>query len=255
MSLLANISDWLQKSGSLTRNLLNSPLKSEWKADRTPVTEIDQTVEHFLRESIIQHYPEDGIIGEEFPAHQPDATRQWIIDPIDGTRALIGGFPTFTTLIAMMENDRAIVSGMLQPITNECWVAEHQAQTLYNKKAVSCDQNVEHLSDACFATTSTLLVSEQDKPKIEHFMREAKLYQLGADGYAYGKLTCGTVDLIVESGMQPYDFMPLIPIITGAGGIITDWQGKELTLRSNGQVIAASSKALHQQAMALLNEA
>ena len=225
------------------------------KQDGTPVTQIDREIELFLREKIQEHFPDDGIIGEEFPAHQPDAARQWIIDPIDGTRTLIAGFPTFTTLIAFMENDRAVTSAMLQPMTGEFWVGEQQQHTTLNGKPVHCRQHITSLEEAHFATTSPFLVEAKDKPIIEHFMQEAKLCLLGGDGYAYGRFASGGVDLVIESGMQPYDFMPLIPIVTGAGGIMTDWQGAELTLHSQGQVIAASSKALHEQARTLLNAA
>lgn len=249
---LSNIKNKLH---ALSLKLINEVQEIQEKADGTPVTKIDKAIETFLREKIMQNFPEDGIIGEEFPAHQPKAPRQWIIDPIDGTRTLIAGFPTFTTLIALMENDRAVISAMLQPITGEFWIGEHTTRTELNGTPVQCRTHITTLEEAHFATTSPFLVETKDKPIIEHFIQHSKLCLLGGDGYAYGKLASGTVDLVIESGMQSYDFMPLIPIVTGAGGIMTDWQGNELTLYSKGQVIAASSEPLHEQAMALLNTA
>ncbi|MDG1286720.1 MAG: inositol monophosphatase family protein [Rickettsiales bacterium] len=224
---------------------------TEKKPDGTPVTAVDREIELFLREEIKSNFPEDGIIGEEFPPHQPEAENQWIIDPIDGTRALIAGVPTFTTLIALLKNGHPQFSMMLQPVTGETWFGDNET-THYNGEATHC-QKVETLAAAIFSTTSPQLFRDADKPIIDSIMQNARNCQLGEDGYAYGKLAKGDLHLVVESGLKPYDFLPLVPIVIGAGAIMTDWQGNPLTLESNGDVIAASSKALHKQALALLN--
>lgn len=247
-SELCHIKQWMQELQAITLSLIDNLSDIEQKADGSPVTEVDKTIEQFLRDKIMAAYPADGIIGEEFAPHQPDALRQWIIDPIDGTRALIAGVPTFTTLIALIGK----TSAMFQPITGELWLSDG-SETNYNGDAIYC-KKVESIAAATFSTTSPQLFREEDKPIIDHIMQTVRNTQLGEDGYAYGKLAKGEVHLIIESGLKPYDFLPLLPIIQGAGGIITDWQGNPLTLESNGDVIAASSKTLHSHAIALLNE-
>lgn len=249
-----NIQIWLTEAKLHIQAMLKHSRQVSQKDDQTPVTEIDQRIESIIRQNIMQLYPEDGIIGEEMAAHQPNAQRQWVIDPIDGTRALIGGFPTFTTLISMLQNDRPIISGMMQAVTGEIWIGVHEQKTIHNEQTVECNKTARQLSDACFATTSHLLCRESDRPLFDLLLKQSKLYQLGGDGYAYGKMACGTVDVIVESGMQPYDFLPLVPIITGAGGIMTDWEGKELTLHSNGDVIAASNRELHNEVLTIIQQ-
>lgn len=247
MSELSHIKQWMQKLQPLALPLINNLSNIEHKHDGSPVTHVDKTIEQFLRDEIMSHYPADGIIGEEFSAHQPNATRQWIIDPIDGTRALIAGVPTFTTLIALMGE----VSAMFQPVTGELWLSDG-IETTYNGETIYCAK-IETIASATFSTTSPQLFRDANKPIIDKIMTQARTTQLGEDGYAYGKLAKGDVHLIVESGLKPYDFLPLLPIVHAAGGMITDWQGQPLSLKSSGDVIAASSKTLHQQAIALLN--
>ena len=247
MSELSHIKTWMQQLQTIALPLIADLSSIEQKADGSPVTLVDKTLEQFLRDKIMAAYPSDGIIGEEFPAHQPQAKRQWIIDPIDGTRALIAGVPTFTSLLALVGQ----VSAMFQPITGELWLSDG-GETTYNDEVIFCNK-AESFSEAIFSTTSPQLFRQQDKPTIDRIMQKSLSVQLGEDGYAYGKLAKGEVHLIIESGLKPYDFLPLAPIVQGAGGIITDWQGEALTLQSSGDVIAASSQSLHKQAMTLLN--
>ncbi len=251
MSELSHIKQWMQELQNIARPLIADLSQVDHKTDGSPVTKVDKTLEEFLREKIKSEFPEDGIIGEEFPPHQPEAKRQWIIDPIDGTRAMIAGVPTFTTLIALLNNGIPQLSMMLQPITGETWFGDNKTAQ-YNDQ-LAHRQKVETLASAIFSTTSPQLFREADKPVIDSIMQKARNCQLGEDGYAYGKLAKGDIHLVIESGLKPYDFLPLVPIVIGSGAMMTDWQGHPLTLESNGDVIAASSKALHKQALALLN--
>lgn len=251
MSAKDSIHKWFEALQPEISPLLENIGIPQQKPDHSPVTEADRRIEQLLREKIQADFPEDGIIGEELPPHQPQALRQWIIDPIDGTRAMIAGFPTFTTLIALLVKERPEAAGIFQPITGELWLGDGKTAT-YNGHAARIEV-VDSLEDAVFTTTSPLLFRESDKPRIEYFMHHCNAYQLGGDAYAYGKLACGRVHLIIESGMKPYDFLPLVPIVQGAGGLITDWEGNPLTLYSTGDVIAAATPQLHQRAIALLN--
>jgi len=251
MSELLHIKEWMQALPAFALPLIETLNHSEQKPDGSPVTEVDKAIEQWLREKIMRTYPQDGIIGEELEAHQPTATRQWIIDPIDGTRALLEGNPTYTTLIALLDNNIPLYSAMLQPITSELWISDGD-ETRYNSERINCTK-VDAITAATFSTTSPDLFREDDQQLIQIILRTATKVQLGEDGYAYGKLAKGDVHLVVESGLKPYDFMPLVPIVEGSGAIITDWKGAPLTVQSSGDVIATSSKALHQYAIALLN--
>lgn len=241
------------------QSLIGETEQVELKPDKSPVTQLDKKLESALRDYLMAHFPSDGIIGEEFAAYQPNVNRQWVIDPIDGTKAYIVGFATFTTLIALVEGGAPVASVMLQPVTGECWISS-DGITSYFADLTKQERQVlklKHLSEtieaAVFSTTSPLLFRESDKPKILDVASRAKVAQFGGDGYAYGKLSLGQIDLIIESGMQAYDFLPLVPIIENAGGYIRDWQGNKLTMSSTGDVIAASSEHLLKAAIALLN--
>lgn len=249
----AYITHWMDELQQLAVTLLTTGNPVEQKQDGTPVTAIDRKIEEFLRHKIEETYPQDGILGEEFPDRNPQAARKWVIDPIDGTRALIAGFPTYTTLLALLEEGQPKLSTILQPVTRERWLGDGE-HTLYHGAKVQCEP-VDSLAQAVFSTTSPLLFRENDVFRVEQLMQTARICQFGGDAYAYGKLACGHIHLIVESGMKPYDFLPLVPIVEGAAGIITDWAGDRLTLQSNGDIIAASSESLHREALALLNAA
>lgn len=247
------VEKWLRQAGGLLTAMLQEEFAREHKADASPVTAIDRAVERLLRSLITSQFPDHGIIGEELPPYKAEASTRWVIDPVDGTRALLGGFPTYTIMLALVENDKPIVSGILQPVTRELWVGDGSETTL-NGKAVRCRTQLQSLAEAHFSTTSPHLVKAEDQPMIERMMKEASLCLLGGDGYAYGKLASGTVDAIVESGMKAHDFLPLIPIIHGAGGIVSDWQGEPLHAKSNGDVVAAGSSALHEELLKRISD-
>lgn len=252
-NIQSQVAHWLHEAGELILSMSAHSVSGALKADSTPVTEIDHAVEIFLRERIMAAYPAQGIIGEEMPSHQPEAPQRWLIDPIDGTRALMAGFSSYTILLALAEANSAQYGAIYQPITRELWWGDRKAKTTtLNGKQIHtrpCTQ----IEEAFFSTTSPLLFRAEDQPHITQLMHRCKAYQLGGDGYAYGKLASGRIDLIIESGLKPYDFMALIPVIEGAGGIITDWQGNMLTLESSGDVCAAGDVQIHAKALQALN--
>jgi inositol-phosphate phosphatase/L-galactose 1-phosphate phosphatase/histidinol-phosphatase len=246
---------WVEQAGELILSMSQRAVAGHLKADASPVTEIDLAVEHFLRDQMMRYFPADGIIGEELPAHQPEAAAQWLIDPIDGTRALMAGFSSYTILLAYLRKGLPQASAIYQPVTREFWFGDAMAgQAWCNQKRIRT-RDCQTLSAAFFSTTSPLLFREQDQPLIQQLMQECKAYQLGGDAYAYAKLASGYIDVIVESGLKPHDFMALIPVIQGAGGVITDWQGNALTLNSKGDVCAAATPVLHREIINRLEQA
>lgn len=228
------------------------------KSDRTPVTLADTTCEMFIREQIMSQFPEHGIIGEEHPDHQREAPWQWIIDPIDGTKSFAAGNPLFGTLLALLHKGEPLFSVIDLPALDERYFGIKGQVTTCQRKNTSahCQSNdVTELHQArVFATTPDMF----DLAHAEQFQRLSDLCQyrgFGGDCYNYALLASGYIELVCEAQMKPFDYLPLCPIIEGACGIITDWQGQALSLSSDGTVIAASNLELHQKALLALQSA
>lgn len=238
-------------SGDIVRRSFRRPVEVSTKPDATPVTDVDREVEGTLRALIEEQYPHHGILGEEFPALRPDAEHVWVIDPIDGTKAFITGLPVFGTLIALVYRGVPILGILDQPVSGERWVGGDASPTTLNDRPVRVR--------ACADLASALLFvgsPEQFRNGTSdayHCLREATRWAVyGANCYAYGQLARGLVDVGVEAGLDPVDFCALAPIVEGAGGIITDWQGAPLTLRSSGKVLAAGDPRVHAAALRVL---
>ncbi len=231
--------------------------RAEMKADRSPVTEVDRAVERQLRDVIISRYPEHGIIGEEWPSYQPEAEYCWILDPIDGTRAFTCGIPTFGMLIALKRSSDILLGVMQQPFTNERWAAEKGGNALYYRDSESTilrTSPCETLQKARFATTSPYLFDDDEKPRFEAIRQATAIQTYGGDCYNYAMLATGHIDLIVEAGLKPYDIAALIPIMEGAGAILTDWEGGPLRLDSPMlNIVASANRALHDEALGVMN--
>ena len=194
---------------------------------------------------ILAEFPEHGIYGEETARHNETARYQWVIDPIDGTNAFIAGIPTFTTLIALCENNAPIFGIIDQPILHERW-SSHLLKPSTKHQA---------LSTSLLATTSLAYLSEYEAKKFIELSLHCGGTVYGADAYLFAKLAQGRIDVILEAGLKPYDFCAVAPVVEAAGGVITDWAGKALTLQSKGQVLACASKDLHAQILSLLTPA
>jgi histidinol phosphatase-like enzyme (inositol monophosphatase family) len=236
----------------LFRNVPNVDNKMDGGFD--PVTEADRNAEAAIRGLIETHYPAHGICGEEFGIKQGDDW-QWVLDPIDGTRAFIAGIPSWGTLIALNNGDAMKLGIMDQPFTGERYFAaagegaflRHDGQDT-KLKCRACDG----LDSAILMTTSPTQFVGTAQETVWHILSEtAQLTRYGGDCYNYALLAGGHIDLVVEQVLQPYDIQALIPIVEEAGGIITDWQGG--TAMHGGQVIAAGDKAVHQAVMDILN--
>lgn len=234
-------------ASDVIRPLFGTMLTVDTKEDESPVTKADRNAELAMREAIMNRYPDHGIWGEEFGRHNADAKYCWVLDPVDGTRAFIANRPTFGTLIALTRLGVPVLGIINQPIKYERWVG-HAAGTTLNGSRCNT-RNCAALADAVLSTTSADLFDEGEKPLFEAVRIQAKETVYGMDCYAYAQLATGTIDLVVEAGLKPHDFCALRCVVEGAGGVITDWQGKPLTLASDGRVIAAGNKRVHEQAL------
>jgi inositol-phosphate phosphatase / L-galactose 1-phosphate phosphatase / histidinol-phosphatase len=236
---------------NILRNHYRAPVMIDHKTDNSPVTRADREAEAAIRALIETHFPEHGIVGEEMGNVREDAPFQWVIDPIDGTRGFIAGYPLFTTLIALLHQGEPLLGMINQPIIRERWVGMAQEASALNFKTIS-SRDCRALKDAVIATTSTDYFTDTQANAFAALRKQAANTVLGGDAYAYAMLASGHIDIVVDADMKPYDFCALKPVIEGAGGVITDWKGKPLTLSSDGTVVAAATKELHEAVLVLL---
>ena len=228
-----------------------TPVAVADKSDRTPVTVADREAESAMRAVLARQVPAHGVFGEEHGAERSDAEYVWVLDPIDGTKAFITGLPIFGTLIALLHRGRPVLGIIDQPILGERWLgAEGQPSTL-NGQPISV-RACASLDRAYMYSTAPIMFAGEVEKRHAELCRQVKLFRWGGDCYAYGLLAAGHVDLVVENSLKLYDFAALAPVITGAGGLITDWRGKALDMQSDGSVLAAGDPALHRQASQVL---
>lgn len=244
---LAN--DLADAAGEIIRPYFRSHVDVEHKSDASPVTIADKAVEQRLREMIEAARSEDGIIGEEFGIKAAQNEYQWVLDPIDGTKSFIAGRPSFGTLIALCENGVPILGIIDQPILKERWIGVQGQLTLFNGKAVATRQCPD-LSNGKLASTSPSWLEQRCW---EDLRAQSDFLIWGGDCYSFGLLSSGHLDGVVESGLSPYDFAALPPIIEGAGGHMCDWNGEPLNIHSDGRVLAVGDIALKDKVLKILN--
>ncbi|MSP51709.1 MAG: histidinol-phosphatase [Alphaproteobacteria bacterium] len=238
-------------SGAAIRPHFRQPIAIDTKPDQTPVTIADRDAEKTLRRLIEATYPDHGILGEEFGAVRREARFVWALDPIDGTKSFITGTPMFGTLIALCERGRPIVGVIDQPVARERWIGIKDVATCFNGAATrtrACGR----LDRAVLFTTGLSYYPPAALVMFERLAARVNFTRFSGDCYAFGLLALGFVDLVVECSLKDHDFAALGPIVEGAGGVITDWQGRPLALGSDGRVLAAGDPALHREALAIL---
>lgn len=213
-----------------------------------PVTIADRGAEEAIRKLIDTHRPDDGVLGEEFPDKESRNGTKWVLDPIDGTRAFISGFPTWGTLIAYHDGTKPSVGIMDQPFVGERFIGWPGGAALMNQNGTTPLKTREcaDLGDAIFAcTTHELFKTAHEIEVYKHLEQASKMLRLGTDCYSYCLLAHGLVDVVLEASLKPFDIQALIPIVEGAGGTITDWQGG--SAEDGGQVLATGDARLHKQ--------
>ena len=218
-----------------------------------PVTAADHAAETAMRTLIRRTFPDHGIIGEEYGRERPDAEYVWVLDPIDGTKSFISGMPAWGTLIALLRSGEPVFGIMNQPFIRERFSGDGRRAS-YRGPAGERDLRVRTCADlarAVLFTTSPLLMNESDRETFGRVEKAVRLSRYGGDCYAYCMLAAGHVDLVIETGLKPYDVLPLMPIIVGAGGVVTTWDGG--AANAGGRIIAAGDKRVHAAALELLN--
>jgi len=239
-------------SGKIVRRYFRTSIEIIAKADDSPVTIADREAESALRQMVKLAYPHHGLIGEEFPAERPDAEYVWVFDPIDGTKSFITGRPLFGTLIGLLHRGKPILGVIDSPAIGERWIGSAGRPTSFQGQPVKVRPCAD-LSQAVLAASSPHMFGTQEAAEAFHRVRrKAGLTLYGADCYAYGLIASGFHDLVVEANNGIYDFLPLVPVIEGAGGVITDWEGRTLGVHSGDKVLAAGDRRMHEAALKLI---
>jgi len=217
-----------------------------------PVTAADRAAENAMRALIRKTFPGHGIIGEEYGSERTEAEYVWVLDPIDGTKSFITGMPVWGTLIGLMRFGEPVFGLMNQPFTRERFSGDGGA-AYYRGPAGKRDLHVREctgIDDAVMFTTSPLLMNRDDRAAFGKLEDKVKLSRYGGDCYHYCMLAAGQIDLVIETELKPYDIIPLIPIITGAGGIVTTWENGPA--QDAGRIVVAGDKRVHQAALEML---
>lgn len=238
-------------AGALLRERFRTPFALSFKPGDSPVTEVDRAVETRLRAMIADRFPGHGVVGEEYGAERADAAEVWVIDPIDGTRLFMAGIPLFGVLIAYARDGAPALGVIDQPITGERWLGGPTLATRFNGRRVRT-RACPDLSAALLCASSPVYFEGDDAAAFERLSRAVGWTQYGTDCYGFGLIASGLIDLGVETDLGPHDFMALAPVIEGAGGVMTDWEGRALSLRSGGRVLAAGDRAAHARALEIL---
>jgi histidinol phosphatase-like enzyme (inositol monophosphatase family) len=221
------------------------------KSDATPVTIADRDAEMAMRKLLSSHMPEHGVFGEEHGAERTDAEYVWVLDPIDGTKAFITRLPIFGTLIALLHRGTPVMGVIDQPILGERWLGVAGQPSTLNGKPIRV-RACPALDRAYMYSTAPIMFPGEMEKRHAALAKKVKLFRWGGDCYAYGLLAAGHVDLVVENALKLYDFAALVPVIQGAGGLITDWQGRALDMNSDGSVLASGDPAVHRAAQKAL---
>ena len=214
-----------------------------------PVTEADREAELAMRALIEADYPDHGIAGEEHEERPARCAHSWSLDPIDGTRSFICGLPSWTTLIALLEDGAPILGLIDAPRLDELYLADGKHAWLNGEPIRTSPCRA--LTEARLSTTDPFLFAGGEAEAFERLRRAARVARYGLDAYGYARLAAGAIDLVAESGLKPHDWHALVPVIRGAGGVIGNWRGGADL--GEGQILAAATQELFDAAVASLS--
>jgi len=257
--LLEAMHDAADKARHVTRSRFRAPLVVDDKGPGDafdPVTDADRDAEALIRERLLRAAPEIAFRGEESSADAGDASDagpSWVVDPIDGTRAFITGMPLWGTLIALHDGVDVALGLLDQPILGERYVGGPDGAVLYVEGSVRrlgtrTGRTLAEASLCC--TTPAMFTDEEEREAFGRVAERARLVRYGGDCYAYAQLAAGHVDVVIEADLQPWDIQALIPIVRGAGGVVSDWRGRSAA--GGGRVVACGSDELHAEVLARL---
>ncbi len=239
-------------AGEVVRRYFRTPIPVEIKSDQSPVTRADREAERVMRETLARRCPDHAIVGEEYGDARRLEGLVWCLDPIDGTKAFITGRPMFGTLVSLLDDGVPVLGVIDQPITRDRWVGCRGYGARFNDRPMA-PRPCPALDRAIGSTTSPdMFRTEAEAAVLRELQRRLSLMVYGGDCIGYALMASGFTDLVVESALKTYDYLPLVPVVEEAGGRITDWQGRPLSLQSVGQVVASGDARLHGAVLDLL---
>ena len=237
----------------ITSNYFRQDIQVQQKADQTPVTRADLETEYKLRELVNRTFPEHGFFGEETGSSDLHAEFTWIIDPIDGTKNYTIGVPIFGTLIALLREGVPVAGLLDMPVLEQRWLGLQGQATKLNGR-VCGTSNCSKLSDAIIHATTPDMFDKHQAQQFDRLSAHCRFRLFGKDCYAYGLLASGFLQLIMEADLKVFDILPLVPIVQGAGAVISDWNGQAISLQNHRKVLVACNETLQQQALTIINE-
>ena len=242
----------MAEAGKIAVSHFRRPLAALNKAEGggfDPVTEADRAVEAHIRERIEERYPDHGVTGEEFGAKTGASAWSWILDPIDGTRSFLVGLPAWGCLLGLLRDGEPILGFMHQPVVGETFSGDGECAWIDRgggRRPIRVRAKA-RVADAILGATHPAIFKGAALLRFEALAARVRMMRYGGDCYNYCLLAHGLMDLVVEDDMKPYDILPLVPIVRGAGGLVTDLEGA--TPRGGDMVIAAANQALHREAL------
>lgn len=238
---------------TLSLSFFRQPLTIETKSDESPVTIADRAIEELIRQRIAETYPTHGVFGEEHGQDRIDAEYVWVIDPIDGTRSFITGWPLWGSLFALLRNGSPILGLIDAPVLNERWLGTETGCTMTaaTGKTACRTSDCTRLAEAALYSTSPDAFSAEELVVFDDVSRRAANRRFGGDCYSYAMLASGHIDAVVEGGLQPYDYLAIVPVVEAAGGVVTDWRGDRVGVHSGGRIVAAATPELHREILAI----
>jgi histidinol phosphatase-like enzyme (inositol monophosphatase family) len=240
-----------EAAASIPMRYFRSAIAVEDKPDESPVTIADRETEEHIRRAIQERFPSHGILGEEFGRSDAKSDTTWIVDPIDGTRAFITGVPLFGMLIGVMHESKMVAGVIRMPALGETFGGCPGGGATMNGRPIRCRPSPGLNHARVFLNEANRLIVNHPE-RLKRLMGVGHVRRFFNDCYPFGLLAMGQIDVVVDCDLQPYDYLPVVPVIEAAGGIITDWQGRQLGLQSDGTVLAAGSAELHRAIMELL---
>ncbi len=253
-NLLKFANSFADSSRAILKKEFLRPLDIEKKKDGSFVTNIDKKIERLFRNSLKKKFPSHGIIGEEFGFDNKKSEFVWVIDPLDGTHNFIAGKPLFGTLICCLQNNKPILGIIDIPILENRWFGGKGLGVKLNKKKCKKFSKKKKFSELIVSSTSLLMFEDKFEKKIKNIYKNVGFPIFGSDCYSYGLLLSEKIDLIIEANMKPWDYLAQVALIKEHGGIISDWEGNELSLKSDGKVIASIEKKHHKKALEFINK-
>ena len=241
-------------AGHAALKFFRGQLEIEFKADESPVTHADKAIETVVREYLSEHFPDDGVFGEEHGFDGNEGDSLWIIDPIDGTRSFLSGHPLFGFLLGQLVMGQPEIGIIGVPALNETYVGMRGHGATLNGAPITVSKTT-HLDEAVFFVNEGDKIYRDYPDLFGHLMKLGQTRRFAYDCYAYALLSMGQVDAVLDYDLQPYDYLPVSAVVEAAGGTISDWHGKALSLNSDGRVLAAATRELHAELVDIVSGA